>query len=173
MRCHVVVFVHISARFEAFRSVTLTYDTLVIKYLSLFVLFVSLLFMVLLAQVVLCEQIRVLGQRGANLLLLLKTAGVGDLDMAAFGGRFIHDLLQPGVELAVRVVRRGIPARVVFVPSVGDVLRWDFIQNLRLRLRLAGKCQLPPACVSHGTNGDGTNLDDGDVAADTRRFSHM
>lgn len=114
-------------------------------------LFVSLLFMVL---AVLCEQIWVLGQRGTDLLLLLEASRVGDLDVAALGGRFIYNLLQSGIELAVHMVWRGIIARVLFVSRVTAILSRDLIQNLRFRFLLAGEGQLPPAWISHGTNGD-------------------
>lgn len=83
--------------------------TRVIKHV--FVLFViCLLFMVLATEAVLCEQTWVLGQRGTDLLLLLEASRVGHLDVAALGGRFVHNLLQPGIELAVHVVRRGVVA---------------------------------------------------------------
>lgn len=90
-------------------------------------LFVRLLFVVLVAEVVLPEQVGVLGQRGSNLLLLLEAAGVGDLDMAAFGGRFIHNLLQSDVELAVHVFCRWVAALVLLVPGVAAVFRWDLV----------------------------------------------
>lgn len=125
---------------EAFISVTLIYDTFVIKYVHsgvCFLLHVSLILMVLVTEVVLRKEIWVLGQRGADLLLFLEASGVGDLDMAALGGRFIYNLLQPGVELAVHMVWRGIIARVLFVSSVTAMLGRDLIQNLRLGLLLA------------------------------------
>lgn len=101
-------------------------------------LFVSLVFMVLVAEVVLCEQIWVLGQRGTDLLLLLEASRVGHLDVAALGCRFIYNLLQSGVELAVQVVcRGGIVARVIFVSGVAAVLSRDLIQDFGLRFLLA------------------------------------
>lgn len=127
---------------------------LVVTFSGARALFVSLFFMALVTEAVLCEQIWVLGQRGADLLLLLEATGVGDLDVAALGGGFVHDLLQPGIELAVPVVGRGVTARVLFVPGVTTILRRDLIQNLRFRFLLAREGQLPPAWVSHGTNGD-------------------
>lgn len=111
--------------------------------------------MVLIAGVVLCEQVGVLPQRGADLLLLLEATRVGHLDVAALGGRLVHDLLQPGVELAVGVVRGGgvaVAARgVLFVAGVAAVLGRDLVQDLGLGLLLAREGQLPPAGVSHGT----------------------
>lgn len=100
-------------------------------------LFVSLLFVVLVAEVVLCEQVGVLGQRSSDLLLLLVAARVGDLDVASFGGRFIHYLLQSDVELAVHVFCRWVTALMLFVPGVASILRWDLVQNLGFRLFLA------------------------------------
>lgn len=135
--------------------VTLIYDTFVVKhvhswepwcYLSVFC------FVVLVAEVVLGVQVRVLGQRGADLLLLLEASGVGDLDVAAFGGGFIYNLLQSGIELAVHVVRWGGAARVLLVSGVTAALGRDLVQNLRFRLLLAGEGQLPPAWISHGTH---------------------
>lgn len=93
--------------------------------------------MVLVAEVVLCEQVRVLGQRGSDLLLLLEATGVGDLDVTALGGGFVHNLLQSGVELAVHMVGRGITARVLLVPGVAAVLGRDLVQDLGFRLLLA------------------------------------
>ena len=93
--------------------------------------------MVLVTEVVLCEQIWVLHQRGADLLLLLEATRVGDLDVAAFGGRFIYNLLQSGIELAVHTVRRGIIARVLFIPSVAAILGRDLIQDLGFRFLFA------------------------------------
>lgn len=61
----------------------------------------SVFFVVLVAQVALREQVWVLAQRDSDLLLLFVASWVGDLDVAAFRGGFIHNLLQPGVELAV------------------------------------------------------------------------
>lgn len=107
-----------------------------IKYVHVVRCF-SVFFMVLIAEVVLCKQVWVLGQRGADLLLLLEATGVGDLDVAALGGGFVYDLLQSGIELAVHVVRRGITGRVLLVPGVTAVLGRDFIQNFRFRLLLA------------------------------------
>lgn len=93
-----------------------------------FLLFVSLLFMVLVAEVVLREQVWVLDQRGPDLLLLLEASGVGHFNVATFGGRFVHNLLQPGVELAVHVVRRRVgSAQVLFVPGVAAVLGRDLV----------------------------------------------
>lgn len=89
--------------------------------------------MVLVALVVLREETRVLGQRGSDLLLLLEATGVGDLDVASLGGRFIHDLLQLGIELAVFVVC----GRVRLLLVVAAVLRWDLVQNFGLRFLLA------------------------------------
>lgn len=100
------------------------------------------------------EQIWVLGQRGSDLLLLLEASGVGHLDVAPLGGRFVHDLLQPGVELAVHVVCRRVVALVLLVSGVAAILGRDLVQDLRLRLLLTGEGQLPPAGFSHGTNRD-------------------
>lgn len=109
--------------------------TRVIKYVL--VLFLRFLFMVLVTEVVLCEQIWVLGQRGADLLLFLEASGVGHLDVAALGGRFIYNLLQPGVEVAVHVVCRGVVARVLFVTGVAAILSRDLVQDLGFRFLLA------------------------------------
>lgn len=92
--------------------------------------------MIDLTEVVVCKQIWVLGQRDADPLLLLVAAGVGDLDVASFGGRFIDDFLQFGIQLAVQFWR-AVTTWVVFVPSVTAMLCWDFIQNLGFRLLLA------------------------------------
>lgn len=100
-------------------------------------LFFSLFFMVLVSEVFLCEQVWVLGQRGTDPLLLLEASGVGDLDVAAFGGRFVYNLLQPGVELAVRVICSRVIARVLLVSGVAAVLSRDLVQDLGLRLLLA------------------------------------
>lgn len=111
--------------------------------------------MVLVAEVVLREQVWVLRQRGPDLLLLLEASRVGDFDVPALGGRFIHDLLQPGIELAVHVVCRGaVVAQVLFVSRVAAVFSRDLIQNFWFRLFLTGEGQLPPAGVSHGTGRD-------------------
>lgn len=64
----------------------------------------SVFFVVLIAELVLAVEIRVLGQRGADLLLLPVASGVGDLDVATFGGGFIDNLLQSDIELAVRLL---------------------------------------------------------------------
>lgn len=117
--------------------------------------FVSLLFVVLVTEAVLGEQAGVLCQRGTDLLLLLEASGVGHLDVAALGGRLVHDLLQPGIELAVHVVCGGGTARVLFVPRVAAILCWDLVQDLGFRLLLAGEGQLPPALIRHGTSREG------------------
>lgn len=100
-------------------------------------LFVSLVLEVLVTEAVLCEQVWFLSQHHTDLPLLLEASGVGDLDVASFSGRFVHNLLQSGVELAVRVICRGVVARVLFVSSVADVISWDLIQNFGFRLLLA------------------------------------
>lgn len=115
-------------------------DTLLIKNLRkrrAFVLFVSLFFVVLVAQVVLREQVWVLAQCGSDLLLLFVASRVGDLDVAAFCGSFIDNLLQPDIELAVQMFWRGITAGMFFVSHVTAVLSRDLVQNLRVRLLLA------------------------------------
>lgn len=132
-----VVFAYVGALSKTFQSVTLMYDTFVIKYVRFSLLFVSRFFMVLVTEAVLGKQVWVLGQRGTDLLLLLEATRVGDLDVTALGGGFVHNLLQSGVELAVHMVGRGITARVLFVPGVAAVLRRDLVQNLRFRLLLA------------------------------------
>lgn len=93
--------------------------------------------MVFITEIVLCEQIWVLHQRGTDLLLLLEATRVGDLDMAAFGGRFIYNLLQSGIELAVHMVWRGIIAQVLFIPSVAAILGWDLVQDFGFRFLFA------------------------------------
>lgn len=115
--------------------VTLTYDTFVIKCVWR-IFSVCSFFMVLITEVVLAEQIRVLRQRGTDFLLLLKATGVGDLHVAAFGGRFINNLLQFGIQMAVHIWR-GIVARKLLIPSITAILSWDLIQHLGLRLLLA------------------------------------
>lgn len=61
----------------------------------------SVFFVIPVAQVALREQVWVLAQRDSDLLLLFVASWVGDLDVPAFCGGFIHNLLQPGIELAV------------------------------------------------------------------------
>ena len=61
------------------------------------ILHISLFFVILVTEVVLCEQAGVLGQRGPDFLLFLEATGVGNLDVAALGCRFVDDLLQSGV----------------------------------------------------------------------------
>lgn len=119
------------------------------------VLFVSLFFMVLVAQVVPREQAWVFAQRGSHLLLLFVASWVGDLDVAAFRGRFIYNLLQPGVERASQMFWRGIVVGMFFVSRVTAVLGWNLIQNLRFWFLPAWEAQLPPPLISHGTSRDG------------------
>lgn len=114
-------------------------------------LFVSLIFMVLVAQVVLREQVWVFSQRGSHLLLLFVASRVGDPDVAAFCGGFIHNLLQPGIELAGQMLRR----MRFFVSRVAAVLGRDLVQNLRFRFLPAREAQLKPAVISHDGSRDG------------------
>ena len=95
--------------------------------------------------VVFGEEVGVFSQRGTDLLLLLKPAGVGDLDMAALGGRLVHNLLQPGIELAVR----GVRTWDILVVRVAGKLGRDLIQDFSLRLFLAQEGQFPPGWVGH------------------------
>lgn len=115
---------------------------------SLTPLFVTLLLVVLVTEVVLGEQVRLLHQRRADLLLLLEASGVGHFDVAALGGGFIHNLLQPGAELAVHAVhavRGGVAAGgVLLVRGVAAGLRGDLVQDFGFGLLLAGEGQLPP-----------------------------
>lgn len=120
--------------------------------MKVFLLLVSLLFMVLITVAVLWEHDGALGQRGSDLLLFLEASWVRDLDVAALCGRFIYNLLQFGAELAIRVFWRS--ARVLFVSRVAAMLSRDLIQNLRPWFLFTREGQLPPALVSHGTNTD-------------------
>lgn len=47
--------------------------------------------------------------------------------MAALGGSFIHNLLQPGVERAARVLGGLVIAQVLFVSGVAAVLGRDLV----------------------------------------------
>lgn len=124
----------------------LHYQTCSLLFVGVFVVFVVFIFVVVLG-----EKRRVFSQSSTHLLLLLKAAGVGHLDVAALGGRFVYDLLQSGVELAVHMFLRRIVARVLFVPRVAAMLCWDLIQDLGFRFLFAREGQFPPAWVRHGT----------------------
>lgn len=100
--------------------------------------------MVLIGHVVFREEVGVFSQSGSDPLLLLESARVGDLDVAALGGRLVHNLLQPGIELAVC----GVTAHVLVVRVAGK-LSWDLIKDFGLRLLLAQEGQFPPGRVGH------------------------
>lgn len=122
-------------------------------FVGVFVAFVVFVFIT-----VLSEKRGVFSQSGAHLLLLLKAAGVGHLDVAPLSGGFVYDLLQSGVELAVHVLLRRIVAWMLFVPRVAAMLCWDLIQDFGFRFLFAGEGQFPPAWVRHGTDRDQSTL---------------
>lgn len=119
---------------------------------------VFVVFVVFICAVVLGEKRGVLGQSRAYPLLLLEAPGVGHLDVAPLSCRFVYDLLQSGVELAVRLFLRRIVAWMLFVPGVAAMLGWDLIQDLGLRFLFAREGQFPPARVRHGTRRDQSTL---------------
>lgn len=122
-------------------------QTCPLLFIGVFAVFVVFVF-----AVVLGEKRGVFGQSRAHFLLLLESPGVGHLDVAPLGCGFVYDLLQPGVELAVRLFQgRVVACDMVFVPGVAAMLGWDFIQDLGLRFLFAREGQFPPARVRHGT----------------------
>lgn len=100
--------------------------------------------MVLVSHVVFGEEVGVFSQSDSDSLLLLKSARMGDLDVAALCGRLVHNLLQPGIELAVG----GVTAHVLDARVAGK-LSWDLIQDFGLRFLFAQEGQFPPGRVSH------------------------
>lgn len=115
------------------------------------VLFVRPFFVVLVGLVVLREQVWVFAQRASHLLLLFVASWVGDLDVAAFCGGFICNLLPPCIELAGQMFWWGSTVGMVFFSRVTAVLGRDLVQNLRFWFLPAWEAQLPPDLISHGT----------------------
>lgn len=95
------------------------------------------------------KHVWILCQCGSNFLLFLKPPRVRHLDMASFGGcGFIYYSLQSSVQLRAVLCESsgsaGGPCALLASGSVGNDLRWDFIQNLWLGLLPPKESHLPP-----------------------------